>query len=165
MDAYTLIHVLISLIGIGTGIVAFYGLLNTRLIKGWTEAFLISTAATTLTGFGFPFRGVTPPFIFGVLSTILLVLAIYARYGRSLMGLWRNVYVVTAMMALYLNVFVAVVQSFLKIPALQPLAPTQSEPPFVIMQALVLLLFICLTVVAVLRSRRSPGIRFGVTTV
>jgi hypothetical protein len=147
-STYTLIHVVISLIGIGSGIVALWGMIRNKPLDGITAIFLTATVLTSLTGFGFPFTHVTPGIIVGVISLIVLAFAIAARYGFHLAGAWRSIYVVTAMMALYLNVFVLVVQSFEKWPALRALAPTQSEPPFVATQLVVLVLFIVLTLFA-----------------
>jgi hypothetical protein len=145
---YTLIHVVISLIGIGSGIVTLWGMIRNKPLGGITAIFLTSMVLTSLTGFGFPFTHVTPGIIVGVISLVVLAIAIAARYGFHLAGAWRLIYVVTAMMALYLNVFVLVVQSFEKAPTLHALAPTQSEPPFVATQLVVLVLFIVLTLFA-----------------
>ena len=151
MAAYTLIHVVISLIGIVTGLVVLAGLLSGKRLDSWTAVFLLTTTATSLTGFGFPFEQLLPSHIVGAISLVVLALAILARYTYRLDGAWRTTYVVTAVAALYLNVFVLVVQLFLKVPALNALAPTQSEPPFAIAQSLVLLVFVVLGVAAVKR--------------
>jgi len=151
MTTYTLVHVVISLIGIGSGLVVVVGLLASRHLDGWTALFLVSTVATSATGFGFPFDHLLPSHIVGLLSLVVLALAIVARYARHLAGAWRWIYVVSAVVALYFNVFVLVVQAFLKVPALSALAPTQSEPPFLITQLVVLLLFAALGFVAVRR--------------
>jgi hypothetical protein len=153
MTTFTLIHVAISLVAIASGFVVLFGLLTGKRLNRWTALFLATTAATSITGFFFPFHGFTPAIAVGILSLLLLPLAIYARYPRHLAGRLRLTYVGTAMFALYLNVFVLIVQSFLKIPALKALAPTQSEPPFAITQLVVLLAFIALTITASLRSR------------
>src|SRR5688572_14394903 len=134
LSLYTSIHTAIALAGIFSGFIVIYGLCNAKRLDGWTAFFLGTTLLTSLSGFGFPFTEVLPSHVFGVLSLILLALAIHARYRRHMAGKWRLVYVVTAIFALYLNTFVAVVQSFLKIPALRALAPTQTEPPFLISQ-------------------------------
>ena len=139
---YTLVHVLISLIGIGAGLIVLYGLLRSERMDGWTAIFLLFTAATSLTGFFFPFHGVTPGIIVGILSLIVLAAAVAARYGFHLAGAGRAIYVGCAIAALYFNVFVFVVQAFQKIPALHALAPKGSEPPFAIAQGLVLIFFI-----------------------
>jgi hypothetical protein len=108
-----------------------------------------------VTGYGFPFLHLLPSHVVGAISLVVLAVAIYARYARHLAGGWRGTYVIGAVIALYLNVFVLVVQSFLKVPALHALAPTQSEPPFAVAQLVVLVLFLVLGTLAV---RRSKGI-------
>ena len=152
---YTLIHVLLSLVGIGSGFVFVYGLVSGKEFNRWTTLFLATTALTSLTGFAYPFQGVTPGIVIGVLSLVVLAVAYVARYTLRLDGSWRWIYVVSAMLALYFNVFVLVVQSFEKVPALKALAPTQSEPPFAIVQLAVLALFIALTVRALRRFRTA----------
>jgi hypothetical protein len=142
MDTFTIVHVVLSLIGILSGLVVLYGLFTANRMNGWTMLFLVTTVATSVTGFGFPFQGVTPAIILGILSLIVLLAAIVARYVFHLAGSWRWIYVVGSVVALYFNVFVLVVQAFLKIPALHALAPKGSEPPFAIAQGIVLLLFI-----------------------
>jgi hypothetical protein len=153
LQIYTVIHVLISLIGILTGLVVLFGMFADHRLDGWTKWFLITTVLTGVTGFFFPFHGFTPAIGVGIISLIVLSIAIIARYSRHLAGRWRWIYVVTAMIALYLNVFVLLVQSFEKIPALQALAPTQTEPPFKLTQLNVLLLSVVLAHVAVIRFR------------
>lgn len=153
LSAYTSVHVLISLVGIGSGLVVLAGLLTDRRLDRWTAVFLATTAATSLTGFGFPFDHLLPSHIVGSLSLVVLAVAIAARYAFHMSGAWRWIYVVGAVMALYLNVFVLVVQAFLKIPALNALAPTQSEPPFAVVQLIVLAAFIGLAVAAVKKFR------------
>lgn len=148
---YTAIHVLISLIGIGSGLVVLYGLLSGKVLNGITAIFLVSTALTSITGFGFPFTHLLPSHVLAVLSLVVLAIAVPARYGFHLAGSWRWVYVVTASLALYFNVFVLIVQSFEKVPALKVLAPTQKESPFLIAQLIVLLGFTILTIVAAVR--------------
>src|SRR5215212_5845801 len=134
MQIFTLIHVAISLVAIVSGLVVLLGLLTARRLDGWTMLFLLTTIATSVTGFFFPFHGITPAIIFGIISLVLLAAAVVARYARHLAGGWRWIYVVTAMLALYLNVFVLIVQLFQKVPALKALAPTQSEAPFAVAQ-------------------------------
>jgi hypothetical protein len=153
LSAFTELHVVISLIGILSGLVVMFGLLVGQKLNGWTALFLISTVATSVTGFFFPFHGVTPAIVVGVISLVLLAIAIVARYARHLAGAWRWIYVVTAMISLYLNVFVLVVQLFQKVPALKTIAPTQSEPPFAVTQIVVLVLFVLLTIIAAIRFR------------
>jgi hypothetical protein len=156
LHIYTIIHVVISLVGIFTGLVVLLGLLASKRLDGWTKWFLITTVATSVTGFFFPFHGFTPAYPVGVISLVLLAAAIFARYSRQLAGAWRWIYVVTALMALYLNVFVLVVQAFEKIPALNAMAPTQTEPPFKLTQVVVLILFVVLAIVAAIRFRDAP---------
>ena len=151
MDTYTLVHVILSLIGIASGLVVLYGLVTANPMNGWTLLFLVTTVATSLTGFGFPFHGVTPAIIVGILSLLVLTAAIAARYAYHLARSSRWIYIVGAVVALYFNVFVLVVQSFLKIPALHVLAPNGSEPPFAIAQGIVLVLFIIAGFLAVKR--------------
>jgi len=153
LSAFTKLHVVISLIGILTGLVVMIGLLVGLKLKRWTAVFLISTMATSVTGFFFPFHGITPAIPVGIISLVLLAVAILARYARHLAGHWCWIYVVSAMIALYLNVFVLVVQLFQKVPALKTLAPTQSEPPFAVTQLVVLALFVLLTIIAAIRFR------------
>jgi len=116
---YTIIHVVISLLGIASGFVVIYGLLNADPLEGWTKFFLWTTVLTSVTGFFFPFRGFTPAFAFGIISLVVLAAAIYARYPGELAGHWRWIYVVGVVLAQYLNFFVLIVQSFQKIPALK----------------------------------------------
>lgn len=153
MTPFTLVHVLLSLIGIGSGLVVLYGLIRAERRQGWTEIFLLSTLATSLTGFLFPFHGFTPAIGVGIISVVLLAAAGLARYTYRLAGSWRTVYVVTAVAALYLNVFVLVVQLFQKVPALHALAPKGSEPPFAIVQGVVLALFVIAGFLATRRFR------------
>jgi hypothetical protein len=150
------IHVLISLIGIVSGLVAMYGLLTGRLLGGWTALFLATTVLTSVTGFPLPPFGFDPPRAVGLLSLLLLALAIAALYAFHLAGAWRWIYIGTATIALYLNVFVGVIQSFQKLPFLHALAPTQSEPPFVVAQLAVLVIFVALGIFAL--RRFHPGL-------
>jgi len=141
LNAFTVFHVVLSLIGISAGVVAIYGLMKAKMLAGWTKLFLATTAATSVTGFFFPFHGFTPALALGVLSLIVLLIASLALYRHGLVGAWRRTYAITAVIALYFNVFVLVVQLFRRVPALEALAPTQAEPPFQIAQFAVLLLF------------------------
>ena len=159
---YTIIHTLISLVGIFTGFVVLFGLLTGKRLDGWTKWFLITTAATIVTGFFFPFHGFTPAIKLGIISTVVLAITIYARYPKRLAGPWRWIYVVSAVITLYFNVFVAIVQSFQKVPALQALAPTQTEPPFAITQLVALALFVVLTIVGIIRFRIEPPPRAAI---
>jgi len=145
------IHVVLSLIGIVSGFVVLYGLLIGRPLGGWTALFLATTILTSVTGFLLAPFGFDPPRAVGVISLVLLALAVTALYVFRLAGAWRRVYVGSAVATLYLNVFVGVVQAFQKLPFLQPLAPTQSEPPFVVAQVAVLVIFIVLGILAAIR--------------
>ena len=156
LEIYTLLHVIISLIGIFSGLVVLFGLLGGKRLDGWTKWFLITTVLTSVTGFFFPFHGFTAAIGVGIISLLVLAVAIYARYPRQLAGHWRWIYVVTAVIALYFNVFVAVVQAFEKVPALKVMAPTQTEPPFKLTQLVVLALFVVLGIVAAIRFRPEP---------
>lgn len=142
MAPFTLFHVILSLIGIVTGLVALRGWLASRLRPGWTAAFLASTLATTITGFLFPITAFTPAIGVGIITTAFLIGAIVALYVFGLSGRWRSVFLICSTIALYFNVFVLVVQAFLKIEALNALAPNGNEPPFAIVQGIVLLAFL-----------------------
>jgi hypothetical protein len=154
---FTLVHVVISLIGIFSGFVVVSGLLRSNRSAGWTAVFLVTTILTSVTGFGFPFDHFLPSHWVGVISLVVLAVALLALYAFHLSGPWRWIYVVTAMLALYLNVFVAVVQSFLKVSFVKPLAPTQSEPPFLVAQVVVMVIFIALGVIAAKRFHPSAS--------
>jgi hypothetical protein len=156
LAVFTLIHVAISLVAIGAGFVVLFGLLNAKRLDGWTATFLATTVATSVTGFFFPVHHFMPSHAVGIVSLLVLSLAIAARYRRNLVGAWRLVYVISTMVSLYLNVFVLVAQLFMKVAVLKSLAPTGSEPPFAITQLAVLSLFIVLTVLAAVRFRAEP---------
>jgi hypothetical protein len=143
-STFTLVHVLISLVGILSGLVVLYGLLTAKRLEHWTAVFLATTALTSITGFAFPFHQLLPSHKIGILSLLVLAVAIVARYSFHLAGRWRSTYVVTAVIALYFNVFVLVAQTFQKTPALKALAPTGSEPPFLIAEVVVMVVFIYL---------------------
>ncbi len=153
MDTFTRVHVIISVIGIASGFVVLFGLLGSQRLDRWTALFLVSTLATSVTGFLFPFHGVTPAIVVGIVSLIVLAVAIYARYVMQLAGVWCRIYVVAAMLALYLNFFVLIVQSFQKISPLRALAPNQTELPFILAQVLALVFFIVVTILAARRFR------------
>jgi len=144
LPLFTLIHVVISVLGIITGLVVVGGLLAGERLDGWTGLFLATTTATSVTGFGFPFTGVLPAHVVGAISLAVLAVALAARYWKQLAGRWRVTYVIAAVAALYLNVFVLVVQLFTKTPPLAQLAPTQQEAPFAVTQVLVLVVFVWL---------------------
>lgn len=148
---YTIIHVVISLLGIASGFAVMVGMLTSNSLPAWTAFFLATTVATSVTGFFFPFHRLMPSHIFGVISLVVLAAAIYGLYHAHLEGAWRWIYVVGAVFAQYLNFFVLIVQCFQKIPALKPLAPTQKEPPFLITQLLALILFIAWGIAAVIK--------------
>jgi hypothetical protein len=157
LSTFAFVHVAISLIGIGTGLVVLLGLMAGERLDGWTAVFLISTVATSVTGFGFPLHVLLPSHWIGVVSLVVLAVAIVARYPLHLAGSWRWIYAAGAVLALYLNVFVLVVQLFRRVPALQALAPTQSEPPFLVTQLVLLALFGVLGVRAARRFRPAPA--------
>lgn len=156
MTPFTIFHVAISLLGILSGFIVLVGLLTAKRLDGWTAVFLVTTVLTSLTGFLLPAHHIMPSHIVGIISLIVLAIAIYARYVRRLAGVWRVLYVISAMVALYLNVFVAIVQAFLKIKALKDLAPTQSEPPFKLTQLVVLIIFVLLAIFSAIKFRERP---------
>lgn len=158
LHAYTQLHVLISLIAIGSGLVVMYGMLTRKRLDGLTSLFLATTVLTSVTGFAFPNMGVTPAIKLGIISMVVLGIAYLARYVRHLAGGWRATYVITAATAVYLNVFVLVVQSFEKVPALRAMAPTQKEAPFAVTQIAVLVLFFALTILAVKRFHPATAV-------
>jgi uncharacterized membrane protein SirB2 len=154
---FTLLHTAISLIGIATGLVVLYGLLANGRLHSWNTAFLVSTVLTSVTGFMFPFTQWLPSHTFGVVSLLALGFAIAALYRHRLAGKWRVIYLSGVLFALYLNCFVLVVQTFLKVPGVKTLAPTQTEPPFLTAQFLLLVLFIVFGVIAGMRFRPQPA--------
>jgi hypothetical protein len=160
LSAFTLFHVAISLVAIAAGLVAFGYVYGTKLNRGWTALFLATTAFTCVTGYFFPAEKVLPSHIVGGLTLIVLAIAVLALYRYRLSRSWRWIYVVSAATALYLNVFVGVVQAFLKVSFLHSLAPTQAEAPFVIAQVVVLLAFAAAAVIAlrVFRPNSTPGL-------
>jgi hypothetical protein len=155
MTTFTFVHVVLSLIGIAAGLFVLFGMFASKRMPGMTALFLLTTIATSATGFGFPFDHLLPSHKVGILSLVVLAIAVLALYGRNLAGRWRGVYVVTAVIALYLNVFVLVAQLFQKVAPLHALAPNGSEPPFFIAQGIVLLVFIVFGVMALKRFRPS----------
>jgi hypothetical protein len=154
LAAFTLFHVALSLLGILAGVVVVFALISGKQWKSWTATFLLTTLATSLTGFLFPFHKFLPSHGVGIVSLLVLALTIPALYVFQLAGAWRRVYVIGSVIALYLNVFVLIAQFFMKIPALRALAPTGSEPPFLVSQVVVMLIFIVLGVFA---TKRFPG--------
>jgi hypothetical protein len=150
---FTLVHVIISLVGIGSGIVVFLAMLARDRVAAWTALFLISTIVTSVSGFFFHSTAIGPPHVFGVISLVVLAAAVLARYVFALAGWWRLIFIVGAWIALYLNCVVAVIQFFQKFSFLQPLAPTQTEPPFLITQAVMLAIFVIVGIAAGIRFR------------
>ena len=157
---FTLVHVAISLFGIAAGFVWMAGLLKRTNSTRWTNLFLSTTVLTSVSGFGFPFAGITPGIVIGILSLIILAVALYARSVRQLAGRWNATFIVTAMIAQYFNVFVLVVQSFQKVPFLKALAPTQSEAPFAATQLAVLVGFLVAGVLS-LKQNRKPATKLA----
>lgn len=155
LSTFTLLHVLISLAGIGSGFIVMYGLLTGEALNGWTAIFLSTTLLTSLTGFLFPVPHLLPSHVVGIISVLVLALGIVARYPRRMAGGWRSTYVICAVLALYLNCFVAVIQAFEKVPALKALAPTQKEPPFLVAQLVVLAIFLAVGTLGVRKFRLS----------
>jgi hypothetical protein len=153
---FTQVHVAISLIAIAAGFLVVFGMIVSKRMPLMTALFLITTALTSVTGFMFPYKGITPGIVIGILSLVVLLFAVIALYGGHLAGGWRGAYVITAILALYLNFFVLIVQSFEKVPALHALAPTQKEMPFKLAQLVALVVFIVLTVLAMKKFR--PGV-------
>jgi hypothetical protein len=153
LASFTILHVIISLIAIGTGFIVLFGLISGRLLSPWNAVFLITTILTSLTGFAFPNDKVTPGIILGVLSLIVLAIALVALYVFHLRGGWRRTYAITAMIALYFNVFVLIAQTFEHVPAFHALAPTGTETPFKVAQLLLLVLFAVLISVAAKKFR------------
>jgi hypothetical protein len=151
VSAFTTLHVAISLIAIVTGLVVLFGWLGGTQSDGWTAVFLATTVLTSVTGYFFPTEQLLPSHVVGALSLVVLAIALAALYGFHLAGAWRWIYIVSAATALYLNVFVALVQAFQKLAVLHALAPNGSEPPFLVAQIVVLLIFIALGIVAVKR--------------
>jgi Na+/H+ antiporter NhaC len=154
MPPFTFIHTLISLVGIATGLVVLFGgLLANKLLPRWTAWFLASTILTSVTGFMLPAERFMPSHAVGILSLLILAVALIALYAKHLSGAWRRTYVITAVIALYLNVFVLVAQLFLKVPVLKALAPKGNEPPFMVAQGVVLVAFIVVGALAASRFR------------
>lgn len=153
---FTAFHVVLSLIGIVAGLLALYGLLQGKFFAGWTHLFLLTTVLTSLTGYLFPVQRVMPSHIVGAISLLALAIAMVGLYGRQLAGGWRRVYVISAIIALYLNCFVLVVQAFEKVPALHALAPNGNEAPFLIAQIVLLAAFIWAGIKAVKNFRADP---------
>ena len=158
LSAFTTLHVIISLVAIVSGVIVMFGLLRSNRMPALTATFLLLTILTSATGFLFPFEKLLPSHMVGMLSLVLLAIACVALYVMNLAGAWRWIYVASAMVALYLNVFVLVIQGFLKVPPLHALAPSvpPSEPPFAVIQGIVLVFFIIVIIGAVRRFRPTP---------
>jgi len=159
VETFTVLHVIISLVAIGSGLIVVGGMFASHRLPATTALFLFTTALTSVTGFLFPIHGFTPGLGVGILACVILAVALFALYKEHLVGAWRFLYVITAVASLYLNVFVLVVQSFGKVSALNALAPTQTEPPFAITQAAVLAIFVLITLIAVIKFRPSREVR------
>jgi hypothetical protein len=155
LDGFTLLHIALSLVAIASGFVVLGGFLSNARLDSATHLFLATTVLTNVTAFGFPFNALLPSHIVAIISLVVLAVALYARYLTDLSGIWRPVYVISATLALYLNVFVLVVQTFLKNPSLATLAPSQSEPPFAVAQGVVLVAFLVLGWAALKRYRAA----------
>jgi len=156
MTILTFVHVLLSLVGILAGFVVMFGFLAAKQLHGWTALFIWTTVATSVTGFLFPFHKFLPSHAIGILSLLVLTIAIYALYGKHVAGAWRKTYAINAMIALYFNVFVLIAQLFMKVPALKALAPTQSEAPFKEAHLALLVAFVVLTILAAIKFRSEP---------
>jgi hypothetical protein len=156
-DTFTQVHVALSLVGIVSGLVVLFGMLGAKKLTGWAALFLATTVLTSVTGFFFPVASFMPSHVIGILSLVFLAAALVALYICHLAGSWRWIYVVGAVVALYFNVFVGIVQAFMKVPFLQPLAPTQSEPPFLVAQLVVMAIFIVLGILAVRNFHPAKG--------
>jgi hypothetical protein len=159
LATFTQFHVVISLIAIISGLVILFGMLGAKRMPGMTALFLLTTVATSVTGFLFP-TAFDAADVIGIISLVFLALAIIGLYAYNLAGAWRGTYVVSAVVALYFNCFVLVVQSFMKVPFLHELAPTQKEPPFAVAQGVLLILFVGLGIAAFRKFRpmmRAPA--------
>lgn len=148
MAVFTLVHVVISLVAIAAGFVVVGGMLSGKHLSVCTAVFLVTTIATNVTGFGFPFVKFLPAHGIAIISLVLLAVAVYSLYMRKLAGKWKTIYVATALASLYFNVLVLVVQTFLKFPVIQTLAPNQNEPPFVVTQGVIAVAFVAVAIAA-----------------
>ena len=155
LAVFTAVHVLLSLVGIGAGFVAIFGLIGGRWLNFWVKLFLWTTILTSVTGFFFPFKGITPGIVIGIISLVALAISVFALRSRRLVGGWRSAFVITAVVGQYLNFFVLIVQLFEKVPALHTLAPTGSEGPFKAAQLTALILFVVLGFLATKNFRHA----------
>ena len=154
LGQFTLLHVLVSLAAMGAGAIVLLGMMVPIELGAWTAVFLATAILTSATGFLFPFSGLLPSHIFGILSLVILAVALFAVYARRLAGSWRWIFVTSVATALYLDLFVGIAQAFQKSALLHPLAPTGSEPPFLIAQAVLLAIMLVLGILAASRFRR-----------
>jgi hypothetical protein len=157
LSTFTVIHTVITLIMLVSGFIVVFGMLGSHRLSGWTALFLVTAVLTSVTGFGFPFTTLLPSHIVGITSLVVLAVTIPALYLFHLAGAWRWIYVIGVVVALWFDVFVAIAQAFLKIPALTPLAPTQSEPPFAIAQGVALVILVILGIAAVRKFHPSEA--------
>ena len=155
LQTFTVLHVIISLIAIAAGLIVLVGMLGSKRLAGWTALFLLMTILTSVTGFMFPIHAITPALGVGAISLVVLAIALLALYGRHLAGAWRWIYVATAVIALWFNVFVLIAQAFMKVPFLHPLAPAGNEPPFLIAQSVALTVLAVLGLIAAVKFRPS----------
>ena len=155
LGVFTAFHVLLSLIGIGTGFIVIFGLIAGRWLGLWTSIFLWTTILTSVTGFFFPFKGITPGIVLGIISLVVLAVSLFALYAKKMAGGWRTTFVITAVIAEWLNFFVLIAQLFEKVPALHTLAPTNTEPPFKIAQLVALIVFVVLGFLAAKNFRQA----------
>ena len=155
LGAYTAFHVLLSLIGIGTGFIMIFGFMAGRWLNLWITVFLWTTILTSVTGFFFPFKGITPGIILGIISLVFLAISLFALRSKKLAGGWRSAFVITAVIGQWLNFFVLIAQLFEKVPALHVLAPTNTEPPFKIAQLIALIVFVVLGFLATKNFRHA----------
>jgi hypothetical protein len=157
LQTFTVLHVIISMIAIAAGVVVLIGMLGSKRRAGWTGLFLLMTILTSVTGFMFPISGFTPALGVGVISLLVLLIALVALYGKHLNGSWRWIYVAAALTALWFNVFVLIAQAFMNVPFLHPLAPNGNEPPFLIVQSVALMIFVVLGLIAAFKFRPGPA--------
>jgi hypothetical protein len=153
LATFTFLHVALSLIGIAAGAVWLLGAVKGVFLNRWNTIFLTTTIFTSASGYLFPFKGFTPTMVMGAVSLVCLAMAVLVLSVFDRKGGWRVVYLTSATIALYLNCFVLVIQAFLKIGPLHALAPTGTEPAFVVVQGAVLVGFAALGVVAVRHTR------------
>jgi hypothetical protein len=159
LSTVAFIHSLLSLVALVAGVVVVAGLLGSRITPGWTGLFFVTAIATSATGFGLPSDGFGASQWTGVLSLVVLAVALLARYGFHLAGVWRRIYAVSLVIALYFLVLVLIAQVFKKVPALAAVAPTQSEPPFTVTQLVALVLFVVLAIAAARKFRTTPAVQ------